>query len=161
MSMFESENWPAPNISGGSSMVYAGFWMRALAHICDGINSLVLILPLTLITGLIVSGGTTGALVSAAVSFSGMLLQAYWIGTRGGSPLRVKTGALVVDMSTGAYIGLSRAFVRTFVSNVFSLLILINPVLIVVPLLDILWMLRDPQKQTLHDKVVRSIVQQS
>ena len=159
--MSESANWPAPEIANGDPTKYAGFFMRVLAHICDGLNSLILVLPLSIIGGLISEDGVAGAAVTGVISLAGMALQSHWIGTRGGSPLRVKVGALVVDEETGAYIGMSRAFVRTFAATAFALPVAINPGFIVIALLDILWMLRDPQRQTLHDKIARTVVQQS
>lgn len=61
------------------------------------------------------------------------------------------TNIKVVDQRTHEPLGIPKAFGRYLIQGVFSFV----PVL---PLLDILWMLWDDQKQTLHDKVVSSIV---
>lgn len=155
-----SADWPAPNLTP-QPVRYANFWMRALAHICDGLMVALFIVPLSIVLAIVTGQDQGNSTIASMTSILGLVLQSYWIGTKGGSPLRVKTGVLVVDETTGAYIGFSRGLLRTVVTNAFAIFAVFNVVLLVVPLLDFLWMLRDSKNQTLHDKVARTIVQQS
>ena len=155
-----SADWPAPNLTP-QPVRYANFWMRALAHICDGLMVALFIVPLSIVLAIVTGQDQGNSTIASLTSILGLVLQSYWIGTKGGSPLRVKTGVLVVDETTGAYIGFSRGLLRTVVTNAFAIFAVFNVALVLVPLLDFLWMLRDPKNQTLHDKVARTIVQQS
>jgi uncharacterized RDD family membrane protein YckC len=159
--MSESANWPAPEIANGTGTTYAGFGMRALAHICDGLMVALVVVPLGIVLPLVTGQEQGDATIASLTSIIGLLLQSWWIGTRGGSPLRVKTGAIVVDASTGAYIGFARALLRTVATNLFGILVVVNSLLGVVTIIDFLWMLRDPRNQTIHDKIARTVVQQS
>lgn len=153
-------DWPAPDFTV-QPVKYASFGMRALGHICDGLMVALVIVPLSIITALITGQDQSNSTIASITSIIGLVLQSYWIGTKGGSPLRVKIGVIVVDETTGAYIGFSRGLLRTVVTNAFGLLVVFNALLGIVALVDFLWMLRDPKSQTLHDKVARTIVQQS
>jgi uncharacterized RDD family membrane protein YckC len=172
--MSESENWQPPTppqqpfveptIVRFQKHEYAGFWIRFIAHICDGLSSLIIALPF-LIIGMLLSDsssasdadgfaglpgytlGSTG-LWPILSSVSSLLLLAYWIGSRGGSPLRVRLGVLVLDENDGSYIGTKRAIYRGLMGFI-SLRVL---------LLGYLWMLWDPKRQTWHDKVAKSVV---
>ena len=170
--MSESDNWqpPTPPTFGTEFTApiqqeqRAGFWIRFLAHICDGLSSLLVALPIQLI-GALVSDSSN---VSNADDFAGFtsfgmgttdiwsvigtiasfFVLAYWIGSRGGSPLRVRLGVLVLDQNDGSFIGTRRAVYRGLMSYVSQLALL----------LGYLWMLWDPQRQTWHDKVAQSVV---
>jgi uncharacterized RDD family membrane protein YckC len=170
--MSESANWqpPTPPVFGAEFTApiqreqRAGFWMRFLAHICDALNTLIIAIPFQMI-GLLLSDSSN---TSDADGFAGLpgyalgssdiwsvlgtiasfLLLAYWIGSRGGSPLRVRLGVLVLDQNDGSYIGTRRAVYRGLMSYVSQLALL----------LGYLWMLWDPNKQTWHDKVAQSVV---
>ncbi|CAB4657982.1 unannotated protein [freshwater metagenome] len=170
--MSESDNWQPP-VPPTFSTEYetpfqqeprAGFGIRLLAHICDGLSSLLVALPIQLI-GALVSDSSS---VSDADGFAGLpgfgmgttdiwsvigtiasfFVLAYWIGSRGGSPLRVRLGVLVLDQNDGSFIGTRRAVYRGLMSYVSQLALL----------LGYLWMLWDPNKQTWHDKVAQSVV---
>ncbi|MCE2818552.1 MAG: RDD family protein [Ilumatobacteraceae bacterium] len=170
--MSESDNWqpPTPPTFGTEFTSpfqleeRAGFWMRFLAHLCDGLNTLIVAIPF-LIVGMLLSDSSTSSdadgfaglpgytlgstdLWSILASISSLLLLAYWIGSRGGSPLRVRLGVLVLDANDGSFIGTKRAVYRGLMSFI-SLRVL---------LLGYLWMLWDPNKQTWHDKVAKSVV---
>ena len=159
--MSNSDNWPAPEINSPSPIKYASFWMRALAHLCDGLMVAIVIVPLSILLAVVTGQSQSSATMSSITSIIGLALQSYWIGTKGRSPLRVKLGVLVVDANTGAFIGLNRAILRTVVTNAFAIFVIFNAILGILPLVDFLWMLRDPQSQTLHDKVARTVVQQA
>ena len=154
--MSESDNWQPPtnsfDASFGSPMhneKKAGFWMRFVAHICDGINSLLVILPFQILNSILTENHKTLAdLVSVIGGATTIYVLAKWTGERGGSPLRVKTGVLVLDETDGSYIGMKRAFIRVLMGYVSQ----------IVFLLGYLWMLWDPKKQTWHDKVAKSVV---
>jgi uncharacterized RDD family membrane protein YckC len=170
--MSESDNWqpPTPPTFGAEFTApihqepRAGFWTRFLAHICDGLNSLIVAIPFQLI-GLLFSDSSN---TSDADGFAGLpgygmgsydlwsilgtiatfFVLAYWIGSRGGSPLRVRLGVLVLDQNDGSFIGTKRAVYRGLMGYVSQLALL----------LGYLWMIWDPNKQTWHDKVAQSVV---
>jgi uncharacterized RDD family membrane protein YckC len=170
--MSESDNWQPPTPPTFSTEFTApiqqeqraGFWMRFLAHLCDGLNSLIVQIPFQLI-GLLVSDTSITSDSDALTPFpqfgmgatdiwtllgtvASFLVLAYWIGSRGGSPLRVRLGVLVLDQNDGSFIGTKRAVYRGLMSYVSQLALL----------LGYLWMLWDPQRQTWHDKVAQSVV---
>lgn len=157
--MSESANWqpPTPSFNGGfsssvSSEKKAGFWMRFIAHICDGLNTLIIILPFQIVSSHFANSGQAALsdLFSVVGGAATIFMLAKWTGERGGSPLRVKTGVLVLDATDGSFIGIKRAFVRVLMSYVSQLVVL----------LGYLWMLWDPNNQTWHDKVAKSVVVQ-
>jgi uncharacterized RDD family membrane protein YckC len=167
MSESSTPDWSPPEIVSISDIAFepkAGFRLRFLAHICDFINSLIVAIPFQ-IAGTLLSDSTktsdadgfarfpgyeTGA--SGLMTFLGMIatlyVLAYWTGSRGGSPLRVRLGVLVLDENDGSYIGTKRAVYRGLMSNVSQLALL----------LGYFWMLWDPQSQTWHDRVAHSVV---
>ena len=170
--MSESDNWQPP-VPPTFSPEYetpfqqeprAGFGWRFLAHLCDGLNSLIVAIPFQLI-GLLVSDSSSTSDADGFALFPGLgggsydiwavlgtiatfLVLAYWIGSRGGSPLRVRLGVLVLDQNDGSFIGTRRAVYRGLMGYVSQLALL----------LGYLWMLWDPNKQTWHDKVAHSVV---
>ena len=170
--MSESDNWQPPvppTFSTESETPFqqeprAGFGWRFLAHLCDGLNSLIVAIPFQLI-GLLVSDSSSTSDADGFALFPGLgggsydiwsvlgtiatfLVLAYWIGSRGGSPLRVRLGVLVLDQNDGSFIGTKRAVYRGLMGYVSQLALL----------LGYLWMLWDPNKQTWHDKVAQSVV---
>jgi uncharacterized RDD family membrane protein YckC len=93
-------------------------------------------------------GGGSYDIWSILGTIATFLVLAYWIGSRGGSPLRVRLGVLVLDQNDGSFIGTKRAVYRGLMGYVSQLALL----------LGYLWMLWDPNKQTWHDKVAQSVV---
>lgn len=124
----------------------AGFWIRFLAHVCDGITIFVVILPFEIAAG-IASGGTRSLFQVLGAAF-GIYMQARWTGERGGTPLRAKLGVLVIDKNDGSFIGFQRALIRVLMSYVSQFALL----------LGYFWMLWDNNRQTWHDKVANSVV---
>ena len=168
--MSEADNWqpptpPAFNVdSAFLAEARAGFWMRFVAFLCDLLNLALVALPIQII-GILVSdssnvsdadgfarlpgyGMSSSNLWSILTSIATLLVLAYWTGSRGGSPLRVRLGVLVLDENNGSYIGTKRALYRGLMSYVSQAALL----------LGYFWMLWDPKKQTWHDKVAKSVV---
>ena len=153
--MSESDNWQPPTPPQFSfneafaSEERAGFWMRFVAHICDGLNSLIVIFPFQIMSNLLSeSNSGLSALFALLGTIASVYVLAYWTGSRGGSPLRVRLGVLVLDENDGSYIGTKRAVYRGLMSYVSQLVLLLG-------YLSMLW---DPKKQTWHDKVAKSVV---
>lgn len=88
---------------------------------------------------------TTLRMVELVVSTAAL---AYWIGNKGGSPLRVRLGVLVVDENDGSFIGSQRAVIRIAMSWVSGLVLLLGYI-------SMLW---NPRKQTWHDRVAHTVV---
>ena len=149
MSESSTPDWDAPevlSISDIASEPKAGFWLRFVANICDGIMVSVISIPFAIITAS--TTGTTAALSQAAQFVVSFFVLAYWVGTQGGSPLRRKLGVFILDQDDGSFIGQRRAFQRIMMSWVSG----------IVFLLGYLSMLRHPQSQTWHDRVAHSVV---
>jgi uncharacterized RDD family membrane protein YckC len=172
--MSESDNWQPPTppqqpfveptIVRLQKHEYAGFWIRLIAYFCDYLNSLVVIVPIEIIR-MLVSDTPSVSDADGFAAFPGyawsapsawlipttiasIIVLAYWTGSRGGSPLRVRLGVLVLDENDGSYIGTKRAIYRGLMSLVSR-----TPIW-----LGYFWVLWDPKRQTWHDKVVKSVV---
>lgn len=149
MSESSTPDWDAPEVVAISDIAFepkAGFWLRFIANICDGIMVSIVSIPFA-----IISASTTGT--AAAISQSSQFVVsffvlAYWIGNQGGSPLRRKLGVFILDQDDGSFIGQPRAALRIMMSWVSG----------IVFLLGYLAMLRSPQSQTWHDRVAHSVV---
>ena len=149
MSESSTPDWDAPevlSIGDIASEPKAGFWLRFVANICDGIMVSVISIPFAIITAS--TTGTTASLSQAAQFVVSFFVLAYWVGTQGGSPLRRKLGVFILDQVDGSFIGQSRATKRIMMSWVSG----------IVFLLGYLAMLRSPQSQTWHDRVAHSVV---
>jgi uncharacterized RDD family membrane protein YckC len=141
--------WNAPAIPVTNAIVSeekAGFWLRFVANICDGIMVSLFSIPFA-----VISASTTGnaaALSQAAQFIFTFFLLAYWIGSAGGSPLRRKMGVFILDEVDGSFIGMRRACLRIMMSWVSGLVFLYG-----------YWsMVWNPQKQTWHDRVANTVV---
>lgn len=118
----------------------AGFWIRFGAAIIDGI----IIGIAQFILGLVTSTNTAQVLgfVISAAYFT------YFHGSTGQTLGNKAVNVRVIDADGGGAIGYGRAFLRWIVSFVSGIVIA----------LGYLWMLWDPNKQTWHDKAVKSVV---
>ena len=146
MSFFESNFPPA---SGISEEPKAGFWIRALGHFCDNLMVSLVVFPFTFVGGLFQNSNATLASVLPLVGFgAGVYAYAQWTGLSGGSPLRRKTGILILDETDGSFIGTKRAYIRIFMSYVSGLALFLGYI-------SMLW---NPQRQTWHDKASHSVV---
>ena len=142
-------NAPEPEVVSISDIAFepkAGFWLRFVANICDGIMVSLISIPFSIITAS--TTGTTASMSQAAQFVVSFFVLAYWVGNQGGSPLRRKLGVFILDQDDGSFIGQRRAFQRIMMSWVSGLVFL----------LGYLSMLRHPQSQTWHDRVAHSVV---
>ena len=150
MSSFEGSWAPPPQSNETPRMTHgdlAGFWRRFVAHLCDGVNTLVVVIPFNILATA-VGGDNNGGLISMVGTIAGVYMLARWTGQRGGSPLRVRYGVLVIDEHDGSFIGTKRAVYRILMSYVSQMVLL----------LGYFWMLWDKDNQTWHDKVAKSVV---
>jgi uncharacterized RDD family membrane protein YckC len=149
MSESSTPNWDAPEVVTISDIAYepkAGFWLRFVANLCDGIMVSIVSIPFAIISAS--TTGTYAGLSQAAQFIVSFFVLAYWIGNQGGSPLRRKLGVFILDEVDGSFIGQRRAALRIMMSWVSG----------IVFLLGYLAMLRSPQSQTWHDRVAHSVV---
>jgi uncharacterized RDD family membrane protein YckC len=154
MSNFEG-NWTPPPPPGRDDDL-AGFWIRFVAHLLDQISLLVIIIPLGLLGLTASSGAAAGLSIVSALAASWLLAK--WTSERGGSPWRARFGVLVLDTRSGAFLSMDRAFRRAAFVNLLGVVTTYVPGLLALVLIDYLWMLWDPNKQTLHDKIAESKV---
>ena len=148
-SSFPDWNAPEPEVMSISDIAFepkAGFWLRFIANLCDGIMVSLVSIPFAIISAS--TTGTTAALAQAAQFVLSFFALAYWVGMQGGSPLRRKLGVFILDQDDGSFIGQRRAAQRIMMSWVSG----------IVFLLGYLAMLRSPQSQTWHDRVAHSVV---
>lgn len=119
----------------------AGFWIRFAAALLDGIILGILSAVLANILH-----ATTLRPLSTLVGIA--YLVGFFGHSRGQTPGFMATGLRVVSAADGGSIGYGRAALRWLVGIVSAAVIL----------LGYLWMLRDPCKQTWHDKAAGSLV---
>ena len=148
-SSFPDWNAPEPEVMSISDIAFepkAGFWLRFIANLCDGIMVSLVSIPFAIISAS--TTGTTAALSQAGQFVVSFFALAYWVGMQGGSPLRRKLGVFILDQDDGSFIGQRRAAQRIMMSWVSGLVLLIG-------YLSMLW---NPQSQTWHDRVAHSVV---
>lgn len=128
-------------------LVYAGFWRRGAALLLD---SLILMVVNGLLGTMFVLGGDRVATIGQVVtSLAGLVYYVYFIGNRGQTVGKMVMKIKVVGIETGKPIGYGKAFLREIIGKILSGLILA---------LGYLWSIRDKNKQTWHDKLVKSVV---
>lgn len=160
---------PSSATPGGSAS-YAGFWARLGALIIDGV---ILGVPLGILNAVVAGSVPTeviectvggraalcetptaaGGAIIGLVLLAGFAFQVFFwwgklVGGTGQTPGRKATGIRVVDRMTGQPIGFGRAIGRGFFTFISAAMLLIG----------YFWMLWDKDNQTLHDKVVNSVV---
>lgn len=132
------------------NIVYAGFWRRAGAVLLDGlivslVNSLV-----TVVVNLLVRQEAVASTVTQIISLIiGVGYYVYFIGNRGQTPGKMVLKIKVQKLSDGSILGYRGAFMREVLGKFVSG---------VVFGLGYLWMIRDHDKQTWHDKIAKSVV---
>ncbi|MGB0113022.1 MAG: RDD family protein [Ilumatobacteraceae bacterium] len=152
----------------------AGFWVRVGARLLDYLLYGLLLLPFVIPGGVLIGsayqdcvtigdelfcppGSPDGAMIGAGIALIAvgflvvMVIYIRALGKSGQTWGRKITNIKVVGKNDGVPIGIGRAVGRILIQMVFGIVPL-------VPLLDNLWMLWDDDKQTLHDKVVTSVV---
>src|SRR5215207_2910957 len=150
---------------------YAGFWRRAGGYLLDYV---LVLLPSMVISFIVtrVFAGVAPKLVSTLI-FWPLMLAYFVIGNGSGATFGKRWMGVRVSDAAGALPGLRRAAVRAILPFGVSLLSMILvlgasksplrvhpvlaqaavPALSVLGWLDLLWMIWDPRKQTLHDKL--------
>ncbi len=155
---------PPPALGGlgyNPGILYAGFWIRFVAVIIDGVIVLVVTVVVEIVLGIIigllanvtgstldVSQGGPLTYLSYLVSFTisiGYFVYYWGMGsTRGMRFFRLA----VVDAQTGQPIGFGRAAMR-YLGYVIS---------VIACYIGLIWAAFDPKKQGWHDKIANSIV---
>lgn len=138
------------------NVVYASFWQRFFATLLDALIIAVLSLIVSLVIALIfgVIFGSSGNNIAAFIS---SLLQniiyfgyfIYFIGSSGQTLGKMALKIKVVKEDTNLPPGYISALLREMVGKVISS---------VVFGIGYFWMLKDPKKQTWHDKIAKTIV---
>lgn len=162
---------PQPYYAGqpGPTVPYASWWSRVGAAVLDGLIVLAVIL-IPLVAGLFIAfkdaetdvdGNVTGGVAPIGVFLlvlTGLIYFAFdiWnrgvrVGTKGQSLGKGIVGIQTVRADTGAFLGGGSGFLRWLMAAIFGAISCIQ-------LIDILWPLWDEKNQTLHDKVVGSVV---
>jgi uncharacterized RDD family membrane protein YckC len=155
MSDFEG-NWAPPPGAPMEHNDIAGFWIRLLAHICDQVSSLVIIIPFAFVTLFV--DGPAADVVTVAGGLAAAWLIAKWTSERGGSPLRARLGVLVIDQRDGSFLDMNRSLKRAMFPAVLAIASQFLWVFIVFALLDYLISLSSPVRQTWHDRIAGSVV---
>lgn len=146
-----------------TTLVYASFGRRLLASLLDvlvvfGIN-IVLGLAVGFVIGFLSAfstDDTRNLLVSSLQEVLGLVQMVigyayfiYFTGKKGQTWGKKWTGIKVVTMDTSAPPGYLTAFLREVIFKLISGIVF---------LLGYLWMIRDPKKQTWHDKLAHTVV---
>lgn len=142
---------PPPPPTGGAPIPPAGwsppvrpmlqkatFWQRFAAWLIDVV---LLFVAVELVTALIPGAALLGVL-------GGFAYWTYFEGVTGQTLGKTALNIKIIDPETGDVIGFGRGIGRYFSKIVSGLVIG----------LGFFWMLWDPQQQTWHDKMVRSVV---
>jgi uncharacterized RDD family membrane protein YckC len=130
--------------------------MRFVAHLLDQISVLIIVIPLAIVGLTLNHPAAAGLSIVSALAASWLLAK--WTSERGGSPWRARFGVLVLESGSGAFLPMERAFRRTAFVNLLGVVTTYVPGLLALVIIDYLWMLWDPKKQTLHDKIADSKV---
>lgn len=132
----------APLAGKPPAEAFAGFWIRFLGALVDGI----LLGVVSSIIDVAVSGGTAVGVVLGGAYFT------YFHATPAGQTVGNRVcGIRIVDSRSGGHLDYVRALLRWLMSYVSGIALLIG----------YFWMLWDPEKQTWHDKVANSYVVKS
>ena len=122
-----------------TAVVYAGFWIRFLASLIDGVILFIVGLVLA-----VAAGGTTGAVLQFAVGI--VYTIGFWI-AQGATPEKMALGIQITTVD-GEPIGLGTAILRYIGYFVSALILLIGYLMIAFT----------PEKRGLHDYIAGTIV---
>jgi len=127
----------------------AAWWKRLVALVVD--NAL-----LYAVSALVAIQGTSSTTVSDLRLLTELVLTflyfGYLNGVHGQTVGKRLLGIRVVDVDTGEPVGLARGLAR------YGVVALLSMALVVPEIIDGLWPLRDPRRQSWHDKVARTLV---
>ena len=147
------------SLEAAGSLVYAGWGRRAVALVADGIILAAVVLTTILVAGVpmedvnttVLEGDTLTVILLFVVPEA--IYDTFFIGSRGQTPGKQLLKIKVVDAADqGTPIGYQRAL-RRWLSTALLWALFTFPGVI-----DHLWPLRDSRRQTLHDKLARSVV---
>jgi uncharacterized RDD family membrane protein YckC len=139
-----------------SGAVYATWGSRAVAEIIDGL----ILIPVTVVLYAVGLEGPARAILGglATLAYNGLLDG----GPEGQTVGKRVMGIRTVSADTGELLGIERGFQRAVLPLVFGVVGLLGAGTFLLgamgSLLDDLFPLWDPQRQTLHDKVAGSVV---
>jgi uncharacterized RDD family membrane protein YckC len=151
-----TSHWQAPVPQPGTAagVAYAGFWIRVVAWIIDGIAIGILTSALSPILGAGPMVGIDGSNVSVDYSsnaLGGLVGLAYFVGLwtwKGQTIGMMPFNLWVVSVDDGIRPDLVRSFLR-YVGLIISFAVL---------LLGVIWVAFDARKQGWHDKVAQTLV---
>lgn len=129
---------------------YSGWWRRVGAYLLDIV---IIFVPLTIVIALFAWAEIWAVVVIAYIALIVLPFAyfTYFHGSSGRTPGKSALGIRVVSEDSGDPISYGRAFGRYGITVVFSF--------VFIPwVLDYLWPLWDSKNQSLHDKVVSSVV---
>jgi uncharacterized RDD family membrane protein YckC len=140
-------------------VVYEGFGRRLLAGLLDLMLLVLAAATLALLVVVVGGGYSTGATSpdvdsnafdAYALSWTAAFfaLQSLCWALLGATPGMLLLGCQVLRADTGRKLSLARSFLRSLA--LFSGIACLG--------VGVLWMIRDPRRQGLHDKLVRSVV---
>lgn len=130
---------------------YAGFWIRFLASIIDGIVITLVVFPIGFFAGMLglvdPENSSFGVLDVLIQILSVVFYVGCWVkfgGTPGKRILKLK----ILDADTGEYLTIGKSIVR-YVGYIISYLVLC---------IGLIWVAFDQRKQGWHDKMANSVV---
>ncbi len=130
--------------------VYAGFLRRAGAAVLDGLIVSAANLLITAVVNLVVRQETIAVTITQIISLIiGVGYYVYFIGNRGQTPGKMVLKIKVQKLEDGSLLGYRGAFMREVVGKFVSGMVFG---------LGYLWMIRDKDHQTWHDKIAKTVV---
>ena len=125
----------------------AGYWLRVVGYLIDGVIVGVIALALYL-----VAWGISSTIVSLVATVAGFLYAGLLIGGWNGQTVGMKAmGIRCVNSADASTVTYATAFLRALIHALFQII----PIVV---LIDLLWPIWDARNQTLHDKVASTIV---
>jgi uncharacterized RDD family membrane protein YckC len=153
-SAYRPPSWEVPNaVPDALEAGYAGYGWRVLGYLLDALIVGIILGVTSRVIGLSVYGAFAVAFVFRA--FYAGLFIALW---RGQTPGMAAVKVVCVDAQSRGRIPLAQSMIRAFSAEIIAALSLFGALLSVAQLLDLLWPAWDRHRQTLHDKVGRTVV---
>ena len=137
-----------------TNVAYAGFWIRVVAWLIDGVAIGILTSAMTPLLGsraMVAFDGSTVHVDAGANAFGALLGLAYFVGLwawRGQTVGMMPFGLYVVRTADGTRPDIVQAFLR-YVGLIISFAVL---------LLGVIWVAFDGRKQGWHDKLANTVV---